>query len=318
MSSTYRTRGNVAAGRATPPASIYESAVLSPVASPPGSPRPLPAAAVSRPVTPDVLYSTVVMGSPAPSVERGFTAGIVDASGALRSPPSSPQHDADSGVSGHDDGADDRSWTPVTRATARTHRAAASSLHSNNFDENNIVSNKSDESASTVAQATQHMSGEELLTIARRYESLAAEARAVARERSTEIGGSVSSPSIQIVGSPVNSFNQQDTAQGDVHTRGDESRAPETRALAPTSPITPSGEGPSNPDKGKGIDPREWGNLSIDGDWSEDRLAAERDAYANFDTINRIRAAKGYGGWARPRRTFVAAGCEKGIDPSDY
>ncbi|KAJ7206892.1 hypothetical protein GGX14DRAFT_637148 [Mycena pura] len=288
MSSTYRTRGNVAAGRASPPTPIYESAVPSPVASPPGSPQPQPPAAVSRPVTPDVLYSTVVMGSPAPPVERGFTAGVVDTSGAFASPPSSPQREVDNGVSGRDDGADDGSWTPVTRATARTHRAAASSLHSNVFDENNFVSNASDASASTVAQATHQMSGEELLRIARRYELMAAEARAVARERSAEIVGGVSTPSIQIVSSPGNNLNEQSTTQGDVHTRGDESRAPETRALAPTNPITPSGEGPSNPDKGKGIDPREWGNLSIDGDWSEDRLAAERDAYANFDAINRI------------------------------
>ncbi|KAJ7201138.1 hypothetical protein GGX14DRAFT_400310 [Mycena pura] len=275
MSSTYRTRGNVAAGRATPPASIYESAVPSLVASLPGSPRPLPAVAVSRPVTPDVLYSMVVMGSPAPPVERGFTAGVVDTSGALVSPHSSPQHDADNGASGHDDGADDGSWTPVTRATARTHRAAASSLHSNVSDENNFVSNTSDESASTVAQATHQMSGEELLRIARRYELMAAEARAVARERSAEIVGSVSTPSIQIVSSPVNNLNEQNTTQGDVHTRGDESRAREARAPAPISPIVPSGEGPSNPDKGKGIDPH-------------DRLAAERNAYANFEAINRI------------------------------
>ncbi|KAJ7210320.1 hypothetical protein GGX14DRAFT_394551 [Mycena pura] len=131
------------------------------------------------------------------------------------------------------------------------------------------------------------MSGEELLRIARRYELMAAEARAVARERSAEIVGSVSTPSIQIVSSPVNNLNEQNTTQGDVHTRGDESRAREARAPASISPIVPSGEGPSNPDKGKGIDPREWGNLSVDGDWSEDRLAAERDAYANFEAINR-------------------------------
>ncbi|KAJ7833412.1 hypothetical protein B0H14DRAFT_3462692 [Mycena olivaceomarginata] len=56
---------------------------------------------------------------------------------------------------------------------------------------------------------------------------------------------------------------------------------------SPVSPAVPSGEG-SSENKGKGLDPRNFGAVPSLIDFTEDDLAAQREALANFEEINHI------------------------------
>nr|GAT58301.1 gag protein [Mycena chlorophos] len=57
-------------------------------------------------------------------------------------------------------------------------------------------------------------------------------------------------------------------------------------SIALISLDSPAVAGPSQ-NKGKGVDPRNWGDTSLK-DWSEADLNAQRDAFANFEEIRRI------------------------------
>ncbi|KAJ6568146.1 hypothetical protein B0H10DRAFT_2238283 [Mycena sp. CBHHK59/15] len=73
------------------------------------------------------LYSTAVIGEPAHS-ECGLYPSVSDA-GRSYSELTPLRRDADFGTTGPEDG-DDGGWTPVTRQTARTHRARSASAGS--------------------------------------------------------------------------------------------------------------------------------------------------------------------------------------------
>jgi hypothetical protein len=56
---------------------------------------------------------------------------------------------------------------------------------------------------------------------------------------------------------------------------------------SPVSPAVPTGGG-SSKDKGKGVDPRNFGAIPSLIDFTEDELAAQKAALVNFEEINRI------------------------------
>jgi hypothetical protein len=58
-------------------------------------------------------------------------------------------------------------------------------------------------------------------------------------------------------------------------------------ANPPVSPAVPTGEG-SSKDRGKGVDPRNFGAVPSLIDFTEEDLAAQREALANFEEINRV------------------------------
>ncbi|KAF7327530.1 Gag-pol polyprotein [Mycena kentingensis (nom. inval.)] len=59
---------------------------------------------------------------------------------------------------------------------------------------------------------------------------------------------------------------------------------PREKPIRVVSPAIPSGEGTSR-DKGKGVDPNEWGNISA---MSEGELAAQKEALANYAAISEV------------------------------
>jgi hypothetical protein len=98
------------------------------------------------------------------------------------------------------------------------------------------------ESPSTVSRATREMSEEQLLAVARRYESLARDAYAAARQRSTQ-------PTQKIV-------HQDAPHESLIDLDGESTSAPAPQVVTNhgnpfLSPVVPSGEGTSR-QKGKG------------------------------------------------------------------
>ncbi|KAJ7709101.1 hypothetical protein B0H14DRAFT_3525344 [Mycena olivaceomarginata] len=141
-------------------------------------------------------------------------------------------------------------WTPVTRKTARSHRERSSSP--TNYVSSNSHINESGVT-STVSLATREMSEEQLIAVARRYESLALESPCCGEATSLiDLDGHP-----EIVVSATAPAPHMDTA--------------------PLSPAVPSGEGTSR-SKGKGPDPRNWGGLDFSDEFSESELKAQKEA----------------------------------------
>ncbi|KAJ7892339.1 hypothetical protein B0H14DRAFT_3428095 [Mycena olivaceomarginata] len=118
--------------------------------------------------------------------------------------------------------------------------------------------------------ATREMSEEQLIAVARRYESLALEARAAARQPEQKI--------------PHESLIDLDGHPEIVVS----ATAPVPHMdTVPLSPAVPSGEGTSR-SKGKGSDPRNWGGLDFSDEFSESELKAQKEALSDFEEINRM------------------------------
>ncbi|KAJ7624230.1 hypothetical protein DFH06DRAFT_1445863 [Mycena polygramma] len=113
----------------------------------------------------------------------------------------------------------------------------------------------SEQSVSTVSKATQDMSRDELVSLARRYESLARDAMAEANRK-------LSVP-----------FETEPN-----------SGAADLREFSSAVPVD---EGPSR-NKGKGPDPRNWGAAGFSVDFSDHNLEAQHEAFDNFAEINRM------------------------------
>ncbi|KAJ7797556.1 hypothetical protein B0H14DRAFT_3493613 [Mycena olivaceomarginata] len=168
-------------------------------------------------------------------------------------------------------------WTLVTRKTACSHRERSSSptnyvLSNSRINESGVTS--------TVSLATREMSEEQLIAVARRYESLALEARAAARQRSVQ-------PEQKIPHRVSSTVPHESLIDLDGHPKivvSATAPAPHMDT-ASLSPAVPSGEGTSR-SKGKGPDPRNWGGLDFSDEFSESELKAQKEALSNFEEIN--------------------------------
>ncbi|KAK7030089.1 hypothetical protein R3P38DRAFT_3514146 [Favolaschia claudopus] len=195
-----------------------------------------------------------------------------------------------------------RGWTPVTRRTSRTHREDSQSVRSEEHDSNASVPTSVEDktvTASTVAQATEEMSQPQLVALARRHEAFAAQLRAKAihmesvppsTPRSDHHGvspfnnGAVSVP----VNSPKPESVEVPKVSGNEETHGTHRVTVEEvdDEDMPSSFIPPAG--PSH-NKGKGPDPRNWGDISSLNNFSEHDLQDQRDALLTWNTIRRIK-----------------------------
>ncbi|KAJ7642383.1 hypothetical protein DFH06DRAFT_1137394 [Mycena polygramma] len=113
------------------------------------------------------------------------------------------------------------------------------------------------ESVSTVSKATQDLSRDELVSLARRYESMARDTMAEA--------------------------NRKLSAPYDAEPNSGSADEPSMREFSSAVPVD---AGPSR-NKGKGPDPRNWGAAGLSVDFSERDFEAQREALENFTEINR-------------------------------
>jgi hypothetical protein len=148
----------------------------------------------------------------------------------------------------------DDGWMPVTHRTARTHSPRPVSPVDNKSTFDTIRGTPTSEL--TLNQAEANISSEQLIRMAEHHRFYADRAVAAAQRKAS-------------------------------------SAPPDERVVKPTfpgfpvSPAIPSGEGPSK-DKGKGLDPRNLGAVPSLIDFTEDDLAAQQEALANFEEINRV------------------------------
>ncbi|KAF7371768.1 CCHC-type domain-containing protein [Mycena venus] len=213
----------------------------------------------------------ISVGQNRPLVERGDSV------------PTSPlseqpllQNDVDFEGSDLHEGSDLGGWTPVTRSTARTHRERTSSVGSNHTRVSTASNRENEKSMSTVERAEQNLSSVELDQLARRYQRMAETARA-AETGYRVLKDQGNSPVIPGPNDRRVEFHPVD--QSDNGADGSASDM-----LITVSPAIPSGEGPSR-EKGKGFDPRNWGDVSLLENFSLDDLKAQHDALANFAVV---------------------------------
>ncbi|KAJ7321114.1 hypothetical protein DFH08DRAFT_942061 [Mycena albidolilacea] len=241
--------------RAATRAGIYPAPKLprdtpSLTSSPPSPTRSFAGATGSpktRPVMPELLYSAVAS---AVSLSRGVSPvqGVfLSSPSVLSEPPPSLSHDVDFG----------RAETPsstVVHGETMSVRSNDIDLHATPLPPPSAQSH----SVSTVSKATQDMSCEELVSLARRYESMAREAMAEVNWK----------PSVPLDAEPDSGLE-------------DGTHTPE---FSLSSPALPAGEGSSR----KGPDPRSWGAAGFSADFSEHDLEAQRKGFKNFAEINRV------------------------------
>ncbi|KAJ7620079.1 hypothetical protein FB45DRAFT_871155 [Roridomyces roridus] len=154
----------------------------------------------------------------------------------------------------------DRPWTPVTSENARTHRVM-SSASNRPRDNDNMFSVRSS-SPLTIEKAQNEQSREHYLTQVNRFQALAARAR------------------------PAAEIAQGGASAPDMTAESIRPENPMGRSLMEhtvSTPATPEPvAGPSqHRDTGKGVDPREWGNLGFAQNLNEQDLQAQRDALNN-------------------------------------
>ncbi|KAJ7067755.1 hypothetical protein B0H15DRAFT_958148 [Mycena belliarum] len=204
----------------------------------------------SRPVTPELLYSDVVAAplsrgvSPVAREGQGDVPGSARASTLSELPSLTRDVDFGSG----------RSQSPISTIM----HGETMSVHSNDNNINHQLPPSESESVSTVSKAVQDMSHAELVSLARRFESMARDAMAEANRK-------------------LNVPSNIEPDSGLAHAR-------ESSSL---SPAISAGEGPFR-NKGKGPDPRNWGAAGFSPEFSERDIEAQRDAFNNFAEINHV------------------------------
>ncbi|KAJ7711542.1 hypothetical protein B0H16DRAFT_1900564 [Mycena metata] len=285
MSTVHHTRSATRAGVLPPPAAIYSPArysfgsvddlldmdtpAIDPSMSIPAS-AGKPNASASLETQPNASASLESLLTPV--VEQSASAARA---GDVSSESATPLADSvDWGVLGDlpapRGDANDGGWTPVTRKTARSHR-------------------ESSESESTIARATREMSHEDREALARRHEAYAAQLRGVSAQATSSDSkesewSNVEKSSLKI--------DHQDSNGSSAEPRNTASTVPRRATVEEVTDeedpeFSPPHAGPSR-DKGKGTDPRNWGDVESLVDFSENDLEAQREALANFAETNRI------------------------------
>ncbi|KAJ7635934.1 hypothetical protein B0H17DRAFT_1217176 [Mycena rosella] len=292
-STGYHNRARTHDGHASPPPPVYGPSPASPSPEAHSSPRPASLDSPSEIAGPPVAGPEHGISGADPEHEVFASGNSPSTEFPLTESPSF--NDEQGAASGPDEGPDNGGWTPVTYRTARTHRQNSNSLsHSNKFTNtpnSPIAANIGDvESESTIARATREMSSEELVDIAERYEALAAAARVdlackklVQADKSGETTGETIGN--EPITNPIISVETNTTSRGDVYTREEDGRSYDHQVKSPTGNGALAGAGPSQ-SKGKGPDPRNWGNISSWAEWSDDEMEAQKEAIENYEEIN--------------------------------
>ncbi|CAK5275198.1 unnamed protein product [Mycena citricolor] len=230
--------------------------------SPSGAPSVKLGAPRSRPVTPDLSYRQIVAGFASPLEVLGSISQLeVDQDSGSR-----PGGVVDDGALHQVEVPGEDQWTEVTRSTARTHRERSPSQLSNSKDTSS--------GPHTWSQAEGSMSIPQLRTLAERYSTLLrnAEARTAAD------------------GHASGNFHG-DTATMSQTNRSVNSGPKQTPESAKSSEIVPQANsqaraGPSK-NRGKAIDPRNWGQLDFGEEFSKDEIEAQREALETHNARHR-------------------------------
>ncbi|KAK7022571.1 hypothetical protein R3P38DRAFT_2780568 [Favolaschia claudopus] len=197
-------------------------------------------------------------------------------------------------------GEDDESgrWTPVSRKTSRSHRERRStksvSRTSNISSGSDSLSSSDSESSSmsTIAHATSNLSPSQLAVIMQRHEKALAAIRAD-YERKTTAGPEINQESVKqdIKGDVPRDSNvpeARNSASGHqaAPIRTHRVTVEEVEDEDPLSKVQIAG--PSR-DKGKAVDPRNWGDVASLHNFSEKEMQEQRDAFANYAYIKQIK-----------------------------
>ncbi|KAJ7610723.1 hypothetical protein DFH06DRAFT_1374170 [Mycena polygramma] len=207
----------------------------------------------TRPVTPELLYSTVAS---AVSLSRGVSPAALEGQGDVPGDASVSALSELPSLTRDVDFGSVRSPSPMSTVV----HGETMSVRSNDIDRRATPlpppPSEQSESVSTVSKATQDLSRDELVSLARRYESMARDAIAEANRK---------------LSAPFDAEPNSGSAD------------PSLREFSSAVPVD---GGPSR-NKGKGPDPRNWGAAGFSVDFSDNDLEAQREAFDNFAEINR-------------------------------
>ncbi|KAJ7734202.1 hypothetical protein B0H14DRAFT_2639456 [Mycena olivaceomarginata] len=278
--------GDIPAGELTP---LYDG----------GEERPTVASA-TRPIGAPALADTSVSRYP-PSASR---AGEISMSlPSLKGEVDFGTPEKGSASAGND--YEDGGWTTVTRKTSRSHREHSRSSRGSR-DSGHSESGDSD-TESTIAQATNELSAEDAINLAHRYEAYAAQLRAGAGGKTAPLaaeGGNNVQPDVQEHRGKTlvpEGSNDEPKPLTSTSCRATVEEVEDDDDLISFSPKA----GPSR-NKGKGLDPGNWGDVSSLHDFDEQELRAQREMLENYAEINPI---------IKQEETSVVA---KGGDPETF
>ncbi|KAK6991998.1 hypothetical protein R3P38DRAFT_3437855 [Favolaschia claudopus] len=188
-------------------------------------------------------------------------------------------------------GVDDGGWTPVTRKSSRSHRSDSVGSKDSNIISDRTATKSGTES--TLAQAANNMSKDELLLLANRYAALASQLRGQA-EQDQEIKMVVKDdvPRVLAGGQAHPHSDKRSEMPAPTEVRQDIAPPTVSRHCVTVEEIEDEDApiirpGPSR-DKGKGPDVRNWGDISSLQNFSEEDLRKQRDALASYAEVNRI------------------------------
>ncbi|KAF7303304.1 CCHC-type domain-containing protein [Mycena kentingensis (nom. inval.)] len=310
-----RTRGRTQAGLATPPPALFSPQQQQTFQAMPGSDAGVAHMGAHPPSSTGFLPSAPTE-QPAASL----------AGGSLSPAPVTPlipaYRDDDIGATPPPYPGMGPGWTTVTSRNSRTHSSRSTSpIHRSTphmtVSVHGVLDDNSDapsiESQSTYALAAGNMSKSDLLKLARRYATMADMVPDDSEDSDVElVRPNNPTPDSAATNADDDEEIAEDTIKQPVHlstesiqdsgVSGDSSvevnRAEPDVSPVPGAHISPiptdaSSEGTGNiagpsKDKGKGVDPKNWGGISFDETWGEADLAAQRDALANFEEINRV------------------------------
>ncbi|KAJ7745442.1 hypothetical protein DFH07DRAFT_963334 [Mycena maculata] len=244
--------------------------------------RPTTASAV-RPTSASAEEDLITLRTPSP-----LTLGGGENSSAL---PSLTMSNVDAGV--HDEASapgEDGGWTPVTRKTSRSHRERSNSDISNHTNNSNVSApdnttfEPENGSETTMDQATNELSPEELDTLIRRQQNiveqyLALKAQREASEDKPEVNVFTDAPSSKVQelvpsSSPVPVSSRR---RATVEELEDEEDLISFNVIPSTS-------------KGKGPDPGNWGGISVFQNFSEREMNVQRDTLMAYEEAKRTKA----------------------------
>lgn len=133
------------------------------------------------------------------------------------------------------------------------------------------------------------MSHEDYEALARHYQAMADDARSAAEISDTHVEQASHSAVLGNSGSLRDSLgNQGNILSGsNIAIATEKQDRSSVELLVPISPISSPVPGPSHT-KGKGVDPRNWGNTGFLGNFSEKDFQEQRDAFENYAKINHV------------------------------
>ncbi|KAJ7774196.1 hypothetical protein DFH07DRAFT_767399 [Mycena maculata] len=239
--------------------------------------RPTTASAV-RPTPASVEEDLITLRTPSP-----LTLGGREDSSAL---PSLTMSNVDAGV--HDEVSapgKDGGWTPVTRKTSRSHRERSNSDRSNHTNNDNVSApdnttfEPENGSETTMDQATNELSTEELDTLIRRQQNIVEQCLALKAQREasenaqdeTEVNVIMDAPSAKV----------QDLVSSRRQAMVEEVEDEEDLISFNVIPSTA---------KGKGPDPGNWGGISAFQNFSEREMNVQRNTLMVHEEAKRMKA----------------------------